>query len=122
MIDRRWLAAKNGVGEGVAFTNRRRGEVDAVRHVADRIDASDRSARVFIDLHRAIRGDLDCRAIQMEARGIWPAAGRKKNFVGIDRRYVVDQNAIASAMRLDRSHLGTTQHADALALKFGSQM
>src|SRR5260370_668831 len=53
------VVVKERLGDGTAFGDRDRRQIDPVGHVADRIDVRNTAARPFVDDDRAVLGGLD---------------------------------------------------------------
>ena len=83
MVDDRLLAAEHGIREGVALADRDGGQVDAVGHVADRVDRVDVGARMLVDDDRAIVAQADARRLEPEAGRIGRATGRDQHLIEI---------------------------------------
>ena len=82
VVDRRRLAAEHRIGEGVALADGDRREVDAVGHVADRVDVGDGGLRIGVDGDAAVFGELHAGRFQAETHDVRLAAGREHHHVG----------------------------------------
>ena len=122
VVDRGRPAAEHRVGEGVAFADRHRREIDPVGDVADGEDVRHRRARIAVDRDAAIVGDGDAGVLEAEIGDVGLAADREHHLLGGDPAAVGQRRGIATALRLDRLDELAGDHLDAARLHLAAQM
>ena len=85
VIHRPGLAAKDGVGKGMAFADGHRGEIGPVGDVAHGIDRRNGGAGRFIHPDGTVLTHFDTSLLEAEARNVRAAADGKEDLIGGQR-------------------------------------
>ena len=102
--------------------NGHRSEIDAVGHVADRIDILSARARVFIDCDAAILGELHACCLQADFGDVRRTPDCEHDTVCGNLVAATEMRRKMGMPALDRRHLATGNNPDAALLQLGPQM